>query len=52
MDWINKKNKEIFSIQNFFLDKNKKIKHIDNYRIIMISPIGIKFFEEYIQKNR
>ena len=33
--------------KTFFLDKGKKIKHIDNYRIIMISPIAIKWYEEY-----
>ena len=34
------------AFKTFFLDKDKKEKNIDNYRIISISPTGLKLFEE------
>ena len=34
--------------KTFYLNKNKNINSIDNYRIISICPVGIKFFEQFI----
>ena len=34
--------------KTFYLNKNKNINNIDNFRIISICPSGIKFFEQFI----